>query len=67
MKRRSRRVPPTRSPTYWSLRYTFHNGSASAVRGVFTYKVDDAGLLTNLRGFWNMDTMQPVAQEGEAD
>jgi steroid delta-isomerase len=25
---------------------------------VFTYKVNDAGLLTNLRGYWNLDMMQ---------
>ena len=42
------------------------NGSASAVRGIFTYKVNDAGLLTNLRGYWNMDMMKSV-QEGEGD
>jgi steroid Delta-isomerase len=30
----------------------------STVRGVFTYRVNDAGLLTNLRGYWNMDAMQ---------
>ena len=35
----------------------------STVRGVFTYKVNDAGLLTNLRGYWNMDMMQFV-QDG---
>jgi steroid delta-isomerase len=43
-----------------SLHFTFDNGSVSGVRGVFTYKVNDAGLLTNLRGFWNMDMMKPV-------
>ena len=48
------------------LRFTFDNGSASAVRGIFTYKVNDAGLLTNLRGYWNMDMMKPV-KEGEGD
>jgi steroid delta-isomerase len=42
------------------LKFTFDNGSASGVRGIFTYKVNDAGLLTNLRGFWNMDMMKPV-------
>jgi steroid delta-isomerase len=31
---------------------------------VFTYKVDEAGLLTNLRGFWNMDMMKP-AKDGD--
>jgi steroid Delta-isomerase len=40
------------------LRSKFENGLVSTVRGVFTYKVNDAGLLTNLRGYWNMDAMQ---------
>jgi len=30
----------------------------SEVRGVFTYKVDDAGLITNMRGYWNLDVMK---------
>jgi steroid Delta-isomerase len=30
----------------------------SDVRGVFTYRVDDACLPTNLRGYWNMDAMK---------
>jgi steroid Delta-isomerase len=47
------------------LRFTFENGASSGVRGVFTYKVDDQGLLTNLRGFWNMDMMKPVADGGD--
>jgi steroid delta-isomerase len=33
------------------------DGFSSTVRGVFTYRVNDAGLLTNLRGYWNMDAM----------
>ncbi len=40
------------------LRFTFDNGSTSSVRGVFTYRTNDAGLLTNLRGYWNMDMMK---------
>jgi steroid delta-isomerase len=48
------------------LRTRFPNGSTATVRGVFTYKVDDAGLITNLRGYWNMDAMQ-FAQEGEGN
>jgi len=47
------------------LRFTFDNVSASAVRGIFTYKVNDAGLLTNLRGYWNMDMMKPVRDGGD--
>ncbi len=48
------------------LRFTFDNGSSMGVRGIFTYKVNDEGLLTNLRGFWNMDMMKPV-KDGETD
>lgn len=39
------------------LRTEFPNGFVATVRGVFTYRVDDAGLITNLRGYWNMDSM----------
>ncbi len=46
------------------LRTRFPNGFTATVRGVFTYKVNDAGLITNLRGYWNMDAME-FAQEGE--
>ncbi|MCV7220377.1 nuclear transport factor 2 family protein [Mycolicibacterium elephantis] len=53
---------PSSSPTEIAhilvLRSKFENGMTSTVRGVFTYKVDDDGLLTNLRGYWNMDAMQ---------
>jgi steroid Delta-isomerase len=48
------------------LRTKFENGMVSTVRGVFTYKVNDAGLLTNLRGYWNMDAMQ-FANPDKAD
>lgn len=40
------------------LRTKFPNGFTATVRGVFTYKVNDEGLITNLRGYWNMDAMQ---------
>ena len=39
------------------LRSKFDNGVTSTVRGVFTYRVDDAGLITNMRGYWNLDAM----------
>ena len=48
------------------LRSKFPNGIISTVRGIFTYKVNDAGLLTNLRGYWNMDAMQ-FAKTGASD
>jgi steroid Delta-isomerase len=47
------------------LRSKFDNGMIGTVRGVFTYKVNEAGLLTNLRGYWNMDMMQ-FGQAGDA-
>ncbi|NVN53534.1 nuclear transport factor 2 family protein [Mycolicibacterium hippocampi] len=52
---------PSSSPTEIAyilvLETTFPNGFVATVRGVFTYRVDDAGLITNLRGYWNMDAM----------
>ena len=53
---------PSSSPTEIAyilvLRTEFPNGFVASVRGVFTYKVNDDGLITNLRGFWNMDAME---------
>ena len=40
------------------LTFKFDGGVTGKVRGVFTYRVNDAGLLTNLRGYWNMDAME---------
>jgi len=53
---------PSSSPTEIAhilvLHTKFPNGFASTVRGVFTYRVDEAGLITNLRGYWNLDMME---------
>lgn len=53
---------PSSSPTeiahILNLHFEFEGGITSDVRGVFTYRVDDAGLLTNLRGYWNMAAMK---------
>ena len=46
------------------LNSRFDGGLTSSVRGVFTYAVDDAGLITNMRGYWNMDAMQFEQAEG---
>ncbi|BBX34274.1 nuclear transport factor 2 [Mycolicibacterium mageritense DSM 44476 = CIP 104973] len=58
---------PSSSPTEIAyilvLRTKFPNGFTATVRGVFTYKVDDAGLITNLRGYWNMAAMK-FSEEG---
>ena len=40
------------------LRSRFEGGVTSAVRGVFCYRVNDDGLITNLRGYWNLEGMQ---------
>ncbi len=40
------------------LRSRFEGGVTSAVRGVFCYRVNDDGLITNLRGYWNLEAMQ---------
>ncbi len=53
---------PSSSPTEIAyilvLRTEFPNGFVATVRGVFTYRVNDEGLITNLRGYWNMDAMK---------
>lgn len=40
------------------LRSEFEGGVTSTVRGVFCYRVNDAGLITNMRGYWNLEGMQ---------
>jgi steroid Delta-isomerase len=52
---------PSSSPNEIAHILLLHNkfeGFSTKVRGVFTYRVNDAGLLTNLRGYWNMDAME---------
>lgn len=39
------------------LHSRFEGGATSTVRGVFTYRVNDAGQITNMRGYWNLDVM----------
>jgi steroid delta-isomerase len=41
-----------------TLRTRFENGVTSVVQGFFVYVVNDAGKLTNLRGYWEMDDMK---------
>ena len=45
------------SAHFLTLRTRFENGVSSTVSGLFVYVVDDAGKLTNLRGYWDMDDM----------
>ena len=37
------------------LTTSFPNGVKMHVRGIFTYAVDDQGLLKSLRGYWTLD------------
>lgn len=45
------------SAHHLTLTMKFPNGASSKVSGFFTYRVDEAGLLTNLRGYWDMADM----------
>ena len=40
-----------------SLETTLKNGVKTKVRGIFTYRTNDDGKLTNLRGYWTMASM----------
>ena len=41
----------------------FPNGVRMTVHGIFVYRVDDAGLITSLRGFWSLEDSK-VEQPG---
>ena len=43
-----------------TLTTSFDNGTAVEVHGIFTYRINEDGKLTNLRGYWSMDDMKPV-------
>jgi steroid delta-isomerase len=51
-------VAANESAHVMTLSMTFPNGVKSRVRGIFTYRVDDEGKLTNLRGYWNIGEME---------
>ena len=40
-----------------TLTTSFENGSRSIVTGIFTYRVNEDGKLTNLRGYWQLADM----------
>jgi steroid Delta-isomerase len=46
------------------LHSKFEGGFTSTVRGVFTYRVNDGGLITTMRGYWNMDVMTFGQEDG---
>ena len=43
---------------------TFDDGSSASVEIVAIYAVDDAGMITALRAFWEFDDLQFAAAEG---
>jgi steroid delta-isomerase len=45
----------------------FEGGFTSSVRGVFTYRVNDDGLINNMRGYWNLDMMKFGREEASAE
>jgi len=47
-----------------TLRTTLFNGMKVIVRGIFTYRINDEGKITNLRGFWSLsgsEFVQPAS------
>jgi steroid delta-isomerase len=42
------------------LTTTFPNGTAMKVNGIFTYRVNEAGKLVSLRGYWELKDAQAV-------
>lgn len=55
---RDSRTAGLESAHHLTLTMKFPNGVASKVAGIFTYRVNEAGKLTNLRGFWDMSDME---------
>lgn len=54
---RDSRTAGMESAHHLTLTTAFENGARARVSGLFTYRVDEAGKLTNLRGFWEMSDM----------
>ena len=46
-----------------TIRATLANGVTTKIRSIFTYRVNDAGKITNLRGYWTMGDME-IEQPG---
>ena len=40
-----------------TLHTTLSNGVKTTIRSIFTYRVNDAGKITNLRGYWTLAEM----------
>jgi steroid delta-isomerase len=47
-----------------TLTVIFANGLETEVKGIFTYKINTAGKITNLRGYWAVDEMKITQPDG---
>lgn len=54
---RDSRTAGMESAHHLTLTTKFPNGASAQVSGLFTYRVNEAGQLTNLRGYWEMSDM----------
>ncbi len=54
---RDSRTAGMESAHHLTLTTKFPNGAVAQVSGLFTYRVNEAGKLTNLRGYWEMSDM----------
>lgn len=54
---RDSRTAGSESAHYLTLTTTFENGVKAKVSGLFTYRVNAAGKLIQLRGYWEMSDM----------
>ncbi|MEM9176493.1 MAG: nuclear transport factor 2 family protein [Myxococcota bacterium] len=54
---RDSRTAGMESAHHLTLTTKFPNGVTARVSGIFAYRVNEAGKLTNLRGFWEMADM----------
>ena len=41
-----------------TLTLDFPGGVETEVKGIFTYRINEAGKITNLRGYWGLDEMK---------
>lgn len=55
---RDSRTAGMESAHHLTLTTKFPNGVTARVAGLFTYRVNESGKLTNLRGFWDMSDME---------
>jgi steroid delta-isomerase len=51
------------SAHWMTLTTGFENGVRMTVHGIFTYRVDEAGKLTSLRGYWSLEEAEVLHPE----